>query len=955
KVLGVLSGQSEVTSGLVSNGRPEEADGDRALGLFLNTIPFSLNLKDTTWLDLAQAAADAERELGPFRRYPLPELQKAHSGAPLFEATFNYTHFHILEHVREAPNFTITEAESFSNINYPLSAGFDLNGPELILILENDLTRLSKQQIEEIRKYYSRALKAIVAEPFGGIENTWAISEEEQQRVLVEWNETGADYPIDVCLHKLIEAQVERAPDAVALISQGEAVSYRKLNERANQLAHYLKSLGVGPDVLVGVMLDRSVEMVVALLGILKAGGAYVPLDPDYPRERLRFMIEDAGFDVLISQQGLVNRLPEIGARVVLVDSDKDAIQQQSRENPESGVNANNLVYVIYTSGTTGQPKGVMLGHSEVVNCLQWMQQTYALTPQDRMLCKTTLNFDPSVWEVFWPLLTGGQVVLSRPGEQQNVTALLETIIREQVTIAYFVPSLLALLLAEEEVERAVTLKQVICGGESLPHDLVKLFYERLPQATLHHSYGPTETAIASSEIICDRNSSYSVTPIGRPLANTQLYVLDERRQPVPIGVIGELYIGGSGVGRGYLNQPELTATKFVPDLFSPEPGRMLYRTGDMVRYLADGNLEFHGRRDEQVKLRGVRIELGEIENVIRAQQGVRAAVVMLRADSLVAYVVAEDVTSAELRHAIAQQLPVSMVPAAFVLLDELPLLPNGKIDRAALPEPESESTETYVAPSNEVETLIAGVWADVLERERVSVTDDFFALGGDSLTATQVMARLFDVFHVDLGLRSLFESPTVAALAESVSAAVRGGTVSESLALAPRTRPEQLSLSFAQQRLWFLEQLESAGAAYHIPVIFRILGRLDVPVLERVMDEIVRRHESLRTTFQVVNGEAVQVISPPQHVPLPLINLSDLPEDQREAEAVLLSNEQVQLKFDLTTGPLVRARLLRLSDEEHVLQITLHHLISDGWSVGVLARETRALYEAFIQDEPSP
>lgn len=955
KVLGLLSGQSEVTSGLVSNGRPEEADGDRALGLFLNTIPFSLNLKDATWLDLAQAAGEAERELGPHRRYPLPELQKAHGGEPLFEATFNYTHFHILEPVREAPNFKVTEPESFSNINYPFSAGFDLNNnAELILILENDLTRLSTQQIDQIRNYYSRALHAIVADPFGGTENIWALSEEERQRVLVEWNETGADYPRDLCLHQLIEAQVERTPEAVALISQGEPVSYRELNERANQLAHYLRSLGVGPDVLAGIMLDRSMEMVVTLLGILKAGGAYVPLDPEYPSERLRFMIEDAGVKVLVTQESLADRLPENRATVVLVDGDEEAIQKQSRTNPESAASADNLIYVIYTSGTTGQPKGVMLDHCEVVNCIAWMQETYALTPQDRMLCKTTLNFDPSVWEVFWPLLTGGQVVLSRPGEQQNVTALLETIIDQQVTIAYFVPSLLSLFLAEEEVEQAVTLKQVICGGESLPNDLVNLFYDRLPHATLHHSYGPTETAIASSETICERNSPYQVTPIGRPLANTQLYVLDELRQPVPIGVTGELYIGGSGLGRGYLNQPALTATKFVPDLFSTEPDRRLYRTGDMVRYLADGNLEFHGRRDEQIKLRGVRIELGEIENVIRAQAGVRTAVVMMRAESLVAYVVGEDITTADLRNAVAQQLPVAMVPSAFVSLTELPLLPNGKINRAALPEPESDLSGTYVKPRDEVETLIAEVWAEVLELERVGIHDDFFALGGDSLTATQVMARLFDVFHVDLGLRSLFETPTVAALAEHVNIAARGGTFVESLALVPRTRPELLPLSFAQQRLWFLEQMESASA-YRIPVIFRIRGRLDVSVLQRVIDEIARRHESLRTTFDVVAGEPVQVISPPRHVPLPLINLSDLPEDQRETEAVLLSSEQAQLQFDLTAGPLVRARLVRLSEDEHVLQITLHHLIADGWSVGVLARETRALYEAFIQGEPSP
>ncbi len=483
-----------------------------------------------------------------------------------------------------------------------------------------------------------------------------------------------------------------------------------------------------------------------------------------------------------------------------------------------------------------------------------------------------------------------------------------------------------------------------------MPPELIRRFYERLPETTLHNSYGPTETAISSLDETCPLSySSRPVVPLGRPMANVKLYVLDQQMEPVPAGVLGELFIGGEGLGRGYLNQPGLTAARFIPDPFSTEPGRRLYRTGDMVRYVADGKVEFHGRRDGQIKLRGVRIELGEIENVIRSQEGVHATVVTMTPDHtgencLVAYVVSEagsDVIATELRQKIAQQLPLAMVPAAFVFIPELPLMPNGKINRAALPAPEFVVDE-YVAPRDVVEELIAGIWAEVLELERVSVHDDFFALGGHSLNATQVMARLFDVFQVDLGLRSLFETPTVAGLAQSVNAAVPEGTISRPAALVPSPRPELLPLSFAQQRLWFLEQLESAGAAYHIPVIFRIRGQLDVTALEHVINEIVSRHESLRTTFNVVNGEPVQVIAAAAHVSLPVINLSELPEDQREAETVLLSSEQAQLRFDLTTGPLLHVRLVRLSEDEHVLQITLHHLIADGWSVGVLARETR-------------
>ncbi|HET7112590.1 MAG TPA: amino acid adenylation domain-containing protein, partial [Pyrinomonadaceae bacterium] len=648
KVLGLLTGQNAVTTGLVSNGRPEETDGDRVLGLFLNTIPFSLELQDRTWVELAQAAAEMEREVAPFRRYPMAELQRAHGSQPLFEASFNFTNFHVFDNVHDTSDLQIVGYDVFGWTNFPLSIAFDVSQSELLMLVEHDLSRLSVAQAEAIKNYLTRALHSMAQDPFSGSDISWALSEDERRQLLIGWNATKAEYPRDVCLHQLIETQAAQTPDAVALISATEQLSYRELNERANQLAHYLLTFGVGPESLVSVMLDRSIDMVVALLGILKAGAAYVPLDPAYPRERLGFMLEDANATVLITQQSLVEKLPEMRQTVVLMDTDREAIQAQSRENPTTHVSAENLIYVIYTSGTTGQPKGAMLAHREVVNCVLWMQETYALTPHDRMLCKTTLNFDPSVWEIFWPFLTGGQVVLSAPGDEQDTAALLRTIIEREVTIAYMVPSLLTLFLTEREVERAASLRQMICGGESLPDEVVKQFYHRLPQATLHHSYGPTETAIASSETVCRRDTVNRVTPIGRPLANTQLYVLDRLMQPLPIGLIGELYIGGIGLGRGYLNQPALTAERFVPDPFASEPGGRLYRTGDLVRYLADANLEFHGRRDKQVKLRGVRIELAEIEAAIKSVDGVHAAAVMMRPAQtgeahLVAYVVGEE------------------------------------------------------------------------------------------------------------------------------------------------------------------------------------------------------------------------------------------------------------------------------------------------------------------------
>ncbi len=511
----------------------------------------------------------------------------------------------------------------------------------------------------------------------------------ERHQLLVEWNQTQVDYPRDRCLHELIEEQVARAPEATAVSFEDKELTYRQLNERANQLARYLQGLGVGADTLVAICMERSLEMVVGLLGILKAGGAYVPLDPEYPKERLAFMLEDAGVPVLLTHAPVAALLPAHSCRIVRLDADWPRIAGESVGNATSSVRAEHLAYMIYTSGSTGRPKGAMNTHVAIVNRLLWMQDAYRLTPSDRILQKTPFSFDFSVCEFFWPLLTGARVVMALPGGHKDGAYLAKLIRKEKITTIHFVPSMLSAFLEQGGLESScASLKRVFCGGEALPFELQQRFFSLLP-AELHNLYGPTEAAVDVTYWACERESRRRTVPIGRPIANTQIYILDRHLQPKPVGVPGELHIGGIGLARGYHNRPELTAEKFIPDPFRKEAGARLYKTGDLARYLSDGAIEYLGRLDHQVKIRGFRIELGEIESVLVGHPGVREAVVVVRGVTpedkrLVAYVAGRNGTVApsELRTFLRQKLPDYMIPAAFVMLDRLPRTPNDKVDR---------------------------------------------------------------------------------------------------------------------------------------------------------------------------------------------------------------------------------------------------------------------------------
>jgi amino acid adenylation domain-containing protein len=632
--------------------------------------------------------------------------------------------------------------------------------------------------ITRMMEHFRILLQSAAKDPGIQISRMPLLSEAERHQILVEWNDTRVTYPRNVPLHKLIEEQVEKTPDSVALIYESERITYRQLNERANQLARYLQKRGIGPGVLVGVCAERSLELVIALLSSLKASGAYVPLDPEYPKDRLETMLGDANSPVILTQSYLLDRLP-VGAKgAFCLDRDWPTLESESTENLPSAPDGKSLAYVIYTSGSTGKPKGVPNVHEGIVNRLLWMQDMYKLTGEDRVLQKTPFSFDVSVWEFFWPLLTGATLVVARPGGHRDPAYLVNLIAEHRITTLHFVPSMLSIFLESTGLERCHSVRQVFASGEALPFELQQRFFERLG-AELHNLYGPTEAAVDVTYWHCSRNSQRSIVPIGRPIANTQIYILDPGLQPVPIGIPGELHIGGIGLARGYLNRPDLTAEKFIPNSFSEIPGARLYKTGDLARFLADGNIEYLGRTDFQVKLRGLRIELGEIEAVLAEHAGVLQSVVVVREDNpgdkrLVAYLIAapgKELQVESLRADLKKRLPEYMLPSRFVVLEKFPMTTSGKVDRKALPAPpvDREKGSTIVLPRNQVESRLADLFASVLRLPSVGVTDNFFDLGGHSLLAGRLLAQVNESMDRKIPLSALFRGATVESLAQLI------------------------------------------------------------------------------------------------------------------------------------------------------------------------------------------
>ena len=649
-------------------------------------------------------------------------------------------------------------------------------GPELGGTLEYNTDLFDAATIARLLEHFGMVLEAAVDRPEQRLSELPLLSEAERVQLLDEWNRTQAAYPLDKRLHQLFEEQVARTPTAVAVVFAETQLTYSELNERANQLAHYLRGLGVGPETLVGICVERSLELVVGLLGILKAGAAYVPLDAAYPLKRLSFMLEDAQVPVLLTEDSLFEKLPSYWGHTVSLDGDWELIAGESRANPEVEIEPEHPAYVLYTSGSTGQPKGVVISHAAICNHMHWMHATFPLDADDRVLQKTPISFDASVWEFYAPLMAGAQLIVARPGGHQDRAYLLEAIKQHEVTILQVVPTLLRLLLEDGELAGCQSLRRVFCGGEALTPELQDTF-NAFMTAELVNVYGPTEATIHASFAVCsDTGDEPPRSSIGRPIKNARLYILDQQQRPVPRGMVGELYVSGAGLARGYAHRPELTAEKFVPHPFSEVPGERLYKTGDRARYLPDGQIEFLGRIDHQIKLRGFRIELGEIEAAVGAHPAVRQAIVMAREDApgeqrLVAYLTKDDdtdLTAIELRRYLKEKLPEHMIPSAFVMLDELPLAPNGKVERRALPAPEAVAgdEDSFVAPRDAIELQLAEIWEEVLRVRAVGVRDNFFDLGGNSLLAVRLMAQIEKRFGQDLSLSTLFLGATIEGLA---------------------------------------------------------------------------------------------------------------------------------------------------------------------------------------------
>ncbi|RKH81422.1 amino acid adenylation domain-containing protein, partial [Corallococcus sp. AB032C] len=960
------SGQDDLAVGTPVAGR-SRSELEGLIGLFVNTLVLRSDLSgDPSFRELLGQVHDSA--LGAFAHQDVPfeklvevlQPSRRLNVSPLFQVMF------VLQNAPVAlppvPGVRM-EAQPVdvgaARFDLTLVASEEARG--LRLIAEYRTALFDEATVARMLGHLRSLLQAVVLDAGQRVSALPLMDEAEQLQVLVDWNDTRVDLSHAATLPELIQAQVERTPDAVALAFEGRALTYRELDARANQLAHALIVRGVGPEVRVGLLLERSLELVVALLATLKAGGAYVPFDPAYPAQRLAWMLEDARPAVLLAQEHLLSRLPAHDARVLCLDTQWDDVALQPRHAPPPRASADGLAYVIFTSGSTGRPKGAMNAHGPVVNRLLWMQSAYALGPADVVLQKTPFSFDVSVWEFFWPLMTGARLVLAKPGGHQDPAYLARLVAEAGVTTLHFVPSMLQVFLEEPALESCTSLRRVVCSGEALPLELAERCLRRLPWTGLHNLYGPTEAAVDVTFHQCLPGESRRSVPIGRPVANTQIRILDAHLRPVPVGVPGELFIGGVQVGRGYLGRPELTAERFIPDGFSDSPGSRLYRTGDVARWLPDGAIEYVGRADFQVKVRGLRIELGEIEAALEQHPGVRQSVVVAREDTagdkrLVAYVAcrsdgALDVPT--LRSRLHEKLPEYMVPSAFVLLDSLPLTPSGKVDRKALPAPEAPaSTSEYIAPRTPTEEKLAALWVEVLRVPRVGATDHFFELGGHSLLATQLVSRVRAAFGVDLALRTVFEAPTVEALARHLDAAGTEEPASGLPPLVPVSRGAAPLLSFAQQRLWLIDQLEPGTATYNMPVALRLSGALDVESLRRGLEALVHRHESLRTTFRDTPEGPVQAIAPPSVLTLDLTDLRSLPAEERQSEARRRATAEALLPFALTTGPLLRVTLLVLEEQEHLLLLTVHHIVSDGWSLGVLVREVAELYRAFASGQ---
>lgn len=998
------TGQSDITVGTpIANRQRQEIE--HLIGFFTNTLALRTDLSgNPSFRELLKRVREtaldayAQQDL-PFE-YLVEQLhpQRTLTHSPLVQVMF------VIRNTPETelklPNVKVTPLSGgFSSAKFDLTFYLDDQGEEIVGAIEYNTDLFNPDRIHRMATHFCLLLQSIVANPDMPISDLALLSEKENRQLLLEWNDLPAASP-QICAHQLFEQQVERAPGAIAAIFEHEQLNYGELNRRANRVAHYLRSLGAAPGRIVGIAVERSLDMLAGVLGILKTGAACLPLDCSYPQDRLAFMLEDSGALAVLTQSHLAANLPPVQTRVVQMDADRERIAHERDDNLPTTADPENAVYVIYTSGSTGRPKAVLLPHRALVNLVEWHRASGSQSAS--VLQFASLIFDVSFQEMFSTLALGGTLILTPERVRTDIRALGKLIEQHRVE-RFHLPVIVLQRLAEEfceDPQPLVSLRELMVGGEQLQitSSMVKLF-GRLKNCALYNHYGPSETHVVTSfPLPGDPQTWPPLPPLGRPIANSQMYVLDRHLHPVPAGVPGELYIAGDCLAHGYLKQPGLTAERFLPNPFSLRPGERMYKTGDLVRYLPDKNIEFLGRNDFQVKIRGMRIELGEVEVELNRHGAVEDAVVTVRQEGpekrLAAYIVpqpGQQLSPRELRAFLKERLPEHMVPAYIVVLEKFPLTASGKIDRLSLPASanDSELELDYAAPQTAVEKVLAGIFTDVLGRQNVGTTDNFFDLGGHSLLATQVVSRIYEALQIELPVRKIFEEPTVAGLARAIlemsaehpriertaelliefsgsknqpgSAPAVSLKPANELSTSPAATPEvtrelvfekkilrSAPLSFSQQRLWFLDQFEPQSPLYLLPAALRLKGPLNVKALEQSLNEMVRRHEALRTTFGMASDGPIQLVHEPRDWKMGFTDLESFSEQEREDIAASLVQQESETPIDLVQGPLLRTQLLRLAQDDHIFIVTMHHIISDGWSMQIFVRELAISYEEF-------
>ncbi|WP_330083592.1 amino acid adenylation domain-containing protein [Methylocystis iwaonis] len=994
-----LTGQTDLIVGTPTSGRLDRRSA-RLIGNCVNPVPIRLALdRSDRFTDVLRRARMEMREVLEHQLMPFPviveRLQPERDGGhlPIYQ-----TWFVLQEANADLPADYAALALGEAGASISLGAGeartvklldrvelFDLKvmgarlGDELLLSFQYRTQVFDAAIVERFARYFKALTDEICRDPDGAIARYRLLDDAERQQILVDWNATADDFPRNLALHQLFEAQAARAPHALALAFEGETLTYGELNAKANQLAHGLRRLGVGAEATIGLCLHRSVEMVVGIIGVLKAGAAYLPLDPDNPDERLAFIIDDAAPALVLTSTALKLRLPG-AVRALALDGDWASFASEGGYNLEAIARPLNLAYVIYTSGSTGKPKGVGMAHEAIVNRLDWMQKRYGLCETDAILQKTPFGFDVSVWEFFWALSTGARLILLSPDAHRDPYQILQAINRYGVTTLHFVPSMLQAFLSAVDLRDAPSLQRVFCSGEELSATLVKSF-QTASNCELHNLYGPTEAAIDVSAYQCAPCEGHRI-PIGRPVSNVSLYVLDSNFEPTAIGVAGDLYIGGVCLARGYLRRPDLTADRFVPSPFD-EPGGRLYRTGDVARYRADGEIEYLGRSDQQVKVRGFRIELGEIEAAISALENVAQTVAVVPpahdgGSVIVAYVTGAGVDVDQIRMGLQRCLPEYMIPHFIVALDEMPLSRNGKIDRSALPAHSAvaSSAGEYVAPAGREEEAVVEAFADALGLERVGAHDGFFRLGGDSIRAIQVAARLRQAGY-EVTPRQLFERQTAVALAPALRRLGDADAQVENdrralQALAPNfalaeLNPEEIAglrlefgdvedaypLTPMQEGMYFHALSHSGTGLYHMQERYKIKGALDIPKFAEAWQCVVDRHPNLRTSFRAAaNGRVHQIVLGRARLDVTVDAIDHLSADEQDAYVDDQLKAERAEGFDLSQAPLMRIRIIRLSADRHICVRSFHHIIMDDWCTSPLLLDMRQHYAAALRGE---